>query len=110
MKLGQKLTDALPGSKAPAIMGGWWWKTNDGQWKWNGPGGSGGTFPRPGGDWDGRIIPPISHHACEYEFSLCTICGRPDHDGIEMEFARQLVALGWTPPQGHPVLDETETE
>lgn len=25
---------------------------------------------------------------------------------IDMEFARQLVALGWTPPPGHPVLDE----
>ena len=27
---------------------------------------------------------------------------------IDMEFARQLVALGWTPPPGHPVLDEKE--
>lgn len=27
---------------------------------------------------------------------------------IEMEFARQLVRLGWTPPPGHPVLSETE--
>lgn len=27
---------------------------------------------------------------------------------IEMEFARQLVKLGWTPPPGHPVIDETE--
>lgn len=27
---------------------------------------------------------------------------------IDMEFARQLVKLGWTPPAGHPVLDETQ--
>lgn len=25
---------------------------------------------------------------------------------INMEFARQLVKLGWTPPPGHPVLSE----
>lgn len=25
---------------------------------------------------------------------------------IDMEFARQLVKLGWTPPPGHPVLNE----
>ena len=27
-------------------------------WKWNGPDGSGGTFPTPGGDWNGKLIPP----------------------------------------------------
>lgn len=25
---------------------------------------------------------------------------------IDLEFARQLVKLGWTPPPGHPVLSE----
>lgn len=25
---------------------------------------------------------------------------------IDMEFARQLVKLGWTPPPGHPVLSD----
>lgn len=25
---------------------------------------------------------------------------------IDMEFARQLVKLGWTPPPGHPVLED----
>ena len=25
---------------------------------------------------------------------------------IDMEVARQLVSLGWTPPPGHPVLDD----
>ena len=28
---------------------------------------------------------------------------------VELEFARQLVALGWTPPPGHPVLNEEES-
>lgn len=50
--------DLVPlGTKAPAIMGGWWLKMATG-WKWNGPGGNGGTFPRPGGDWDGHVILP----------------------------------------------------
>lgn len=30
------------------------------------------------------------------------------HGKIDMEFARQLVKLGWTPPPGHPVLSETQ--
>lgn len=42
------------GTKAPAIMGGWWYKLENG-WKWNGPDGNGGTFPGPGGDWDGTF-------------------------------------------------------
>lgn len=25
---------------------------------------------------------------------------------VDKEFARQLVKLGWTPPPGHPVLEE----
>lgn len=25
---------------------------------------------------------------------------------IDMEYARQLVRLGWTPPPGHPVLND----
>lgn len=29
---------------------------------------------------------------------------------IDMEFARQLVALGWTPPPGHPILSEPAKE
>lgn len=30
----------------------------------NGPDGTGGTFPRPGGDWDGRLLVPLEklHH------------------------------------------------
>lgn len=51
------LKDAPVGTLAPAIMGGRWYKTERG-WKWNGPDGGGGTFPRPGGDWDGRLILP----------------------------------------------------
>lgn len=45
------------GTKAPAIMGGRWYRTAHG-WKWNGPDGSGGTFPTPGGDNDGTVILP----------------------------------------------------
>lgn len=56
-KMDQKLRDAPIGTKAPAIMGGHWYRTARG-WKWNGPDGSGGTFPRPGGDWDGELIYP----------------------------------------------------
>jgi len=56
---GGKLTieNAPIGTTAPAIMGGRWYKTQLG-WKWNGPDGSGGTFPRPGGDWNGKLIEP----------------------------------------------------
>jgi hypothetical protein len=54
-----KLTtkNAPVGTRAPAIMGGAWCKTEHG-WKWNGPDGTGGTFPSPGGDWDGRLMSP----------------------------------------------------
>lgn len=37
------------GTKAHAIGGGHWYRTRRG-WKWNGPTGSGSTFPTPGGD------------------------------------------------------------
>lgn len=49
--------DAPIGTQAPAIGGGHWYRTAQG-WKWNGPDGCGDTFPRPGGDWDGRLIYP----------------------------------------------------
>lgn len=45
------------GTIAPAITGGHWFKTEYG-WKWNGPHGSGGTFPTPGGDARGTVILP----------------------------------------------------
>ncbi|OVE45542.1 hypothetical protein, partial [Chromobacterium violaceum] len=48
------IENAPIGTKAPAIMGGYWYRTDRG-WKWNG---SGGTFPRPGGDWNGDLIAP----------------------------------------------------
>lgn len=64
----QKLRDVRPSDKlatvpfgtlAPAIMGGAWCRVEDG-WQWNGhlPSGAGGVYPRPGGDWDGRLIYP----------------------------------------------------
>ncbi len=53
-----RLSEAPLGTKAPAIMGGAWLKTERG-WQWNGHTKSpGGTFPRPGGDWDGRLLYP----------------------------------------------------
>lgn len=60
------LLDALAGApfgtKAPSILGGWWFKMHEagrhGGWKWLGPDGNGGTWPKPGGDWNGRLIPP----------------------------------------------------
>ena len=49
------------GTKAHAVMGGRWLKMPAG-WKWNGPAGSGGIFPTPGGDACGRCVelPPNS--------------------------------------------------
>lgn len=42
------------GTEAPAVGGGCWTKTKRG-WQW---GFSGGTFPTPGGDWNGELIAP----------------------------------------------------
>lgn len=58
-----RLKRAPRGTKAPAIGGGWWFKTERG-WKWNGPDGSGSTFPQPGGDWNLKLLYP-----------RCEICG-----------------------------------
>lgn len=41
------------GTKAKALMGGYWEKTSRG-WKWC----TGSTFPRPGGDATGEIMLP----------------------------------------------------
>lgn len=47
--------DTAPiGTKAPAVGGGNWHKTERG-WQW---GVNGSTFPRPGGDWTGELIEP----------------------------------------------------
>lgn len=56
---GQPLTveNAPVGTRAPALMGGHWYRVQHG-WKWNGPDGNGGVFPRPGGDWMGNLIGP----------------------------------------------------
>ncbi|MDE4914817.1 hypothetical protein [Methylobacterium sp. 092160098-2] len=55
--MGDRLTEAPIGARAPAIMGGHWYMTESG-WKWNGPDGSGSTFPNPGGDWTSVLIEP----------------------------------------------------
>lgn len=52
------IENAPVGTKAPAFGGGAWCKMKSGGWKWNGPSGFGGTFPSPGGDWDGRLHVP----------------------------------------------------
>jgi hypothetical protein len=51
------IENAPVGTKAPAITGGHWYRT-EGGWKWGGPDGNGGTFPRPGGDWTGQLNTP----------------------------------------------------
>ena len=57
LKIERQLENAPIGTRAPAMAGGWWCRTELG-WKWRGPDGTGGTYPRPGGDWDGRLIYP----------------------------------------------------
>lgn len=54
-KVTQDWSEYPVGTRAPAIGGGHWHKTLNG-WKWNGPFGSGGTFPTPGGDNNGTVI------------------------------------------------------
>ena len=55
--MGELTLDNAPnGTKAPAIGGGHWERVDRG-WRWI----RGSTFPRPGGDWDGRLIPPEPH-------------------------------------------------
>lgn len=49
------LTQVPIGTKAPAIGGGHWVKVAGG-WKWH----NGDTFPQPGGDWTGELIPPAA--------------------------------------------------
>lgn len=48
-----RLRNAPLGTKAPALMGGYWIKVANG-WKWF----CGDTFPTVGGDWDGSLIYP----------------------------------------------------
>ena len=46
------------GTRAPAYSGGAWVRVERG-WQWNpGKANAGSTFPRPGGDWTGTLIPP----------------------------------------------------
>lgn len=52
------MKDAPLGTKAPAINGGHWIRVARG-WQWC----SGATFPRPGGDWTGKLIYPDNHES-----------------------------------------------
>lgn len=56
--MSDRLREAPAGTIAPAIGGGRWKKTDQGWWKWDGCGGTGGTYPRPGADWNGELIAP----------------------------------------------------
>lgn len=56
-ELSDKLTNAPLGTKAPAMIGGYWVKVTNG-WQWP----MGSIYPRPGGDWTGELIYP---GACE---------------------------------------------
>jgi hypothetical protein len=60
------LENAPIGTTAPADGGGRWYRVAHG-WKWNGPDGNGGVFPRPGGDWNGKLIAPASAPAAAHE-------------------------------------------
>jgi hypothetical protein len=55
------LENAPLGTIAPAIGGGHWRRTERG-WQW---GTNGSTFPRPGGDWNGDLIPPTQPEKTE---------------------------------------------
>jgi hypothetical protein len=50
-EVSKRLAEAPLGTRAPAITGGYWEKTERG-WRWC----TGSTFPRPGGDWTGELI------------------------------------------------------
>ena len=57
------------GTKAHAFMGGFWYKMPNRFWKWNGPKGNGGSFPRPGGDAIGACIELPSVNQCHVQES-----------------------------------------
>ena len=103
--MSDRLRDAPIGTKAPAISGGWWCKMPGGGWKWNGPDGTGGTFPGPGADWTSELRPPHSKHcihcralltAEEIEFydDACEACERKINLGYAEDSA--LVASAGT--------------
>lgn len=50
------------GTQAPALMGGHWNRVQHG-WQW---GKNGGTFPRPGGDWPGTLLLPLTKEAQDF--------------------------------------------
>jgi hypothetical protein len=49
------LENAPIGTRAPAITGGHWERVAYG-WKWC----TGSVFPRPGSDWNGKLIAPTT--------------------------------------------------
>lgn len=104
---GITLDNAPIGTKAPAIMGGHWCRMERG-WKWGGPDGVGGTFPRPGGDWNGRLIAPSasapaagsvpSDEEISALWNVCdTPCAANDYTTGPLPFARALLARYGSP-------------
>lgn len=57
-----KLENALLGTKAPAITGGYWIKVDRG-WRWC----TGDVFPSPGGDWTGELVYQSTSTTDKYE-------------------------------------------
>jgi hypothetical protein len=53
-----KWKDCPVGTVATAFGGGRWYKVENG-WKWNGPDGTGSTFPTPGADVQEVILPKV---------------------------------------------------
>jgi hypothetical protein len=53
---GMTLENAPLGTRAPANIGGAWVRVPRG-WQWNG---KHSIYPRPGGDWNGKLIPPTT--------------------------------------------------
>lgn len=78
----ESVLHSLPvGTKAMSIGGGHWFRTEQG-WKWNGPEGNGGTFPRPGGDWSGDVVlPPKVLIDAGIQIETCDKCGKQDFYG-----------------------------
>ena len=92
------LETAPVGTKAPAIMGGAWCKMDRG-WKWNGPDGTGGTFPRPGGDWTGEFIaPPANTKFLAIKLELMTA----ERDKLQLELGDLRALRARRPDHDNP--------
>lgn len=78
MKKNADWSDLPIGTKAQAIMGGYWIKREHG-WQWNE---NGGVFPRPGGDASGMVKTPI-------EFDLSADEKLPTLEEVEKKYGQK---------------------